>query len=88
VAENTPAPFHRSDRLLRNITWSIIGLAIASIVSLLIARAVGISDFSVGVWPGIALLPLIGLPIGILLLVAQLVVSAVRRSRAAKDAAE
>jgi hypothetical protein len=88
VAENTTAPFHRSDRVLRTVTWSIIGLAIASIVALLIARAAGFSDFSAGVWPTIALLPLVGLPIGILLLVAQLVVSAVRRSRAAKDAAE
>jgi hypothetical protein len=39
-------------------------------------------------WPSVALLPSIALPAFLLLFIAQLVVSAVRRSRAAKDASE
>jgi uncharacterized membrane protein YiaA len=88
VAENAAVPVHRSDRILRNVTWSVIGLAIVSIIALLLGRVFGANDYSVGLWPAVALLPLVGLPIGFLLLVAQLVVSAVRRSRAAKDATE
>jgi hypothetical protein len=88
VADNPAAQVNRSDRVLRNVTWSVIGLAILAIAALLIGRGVGLTDFSTGVWPAVAVLPLIGLPIGFLLLVAQLVVSAVRRSRAAKDAGE
>ena len=43
-------------------------------------------EFTSGVWAWVTMLPLISLPIGFGLIVALLIVSAVRRSRAAKHA--
>jgi hypothetical protein len=88
VPENTPAPVHRSDPVLRNVTWAVLALAIASIIALLVGRLVGVHSFSTGIWPTVAIMPLIALPLFLVLFISQLVVSAVRRSRAAKDAAE
>jgi hypothetical protein len=40
----------------------------------------------VGIWPVVTMLPLIGLPIGFVLIIVLLATSIVRRGRAAKDA--
>mgnify|MGYP002622784230 CR=1 FL=1 len=55
---------------------------------LIIATGSGLGrdDFATGIWPMITMMPLIGLPIGFVLIITLLVVSAVRRGRAAKDA--
>ena len=65
---------------------SSIGLAILAIVALLIAGVARI-DTTSGVWLSIVVLPPIGLAIGVLLIIALVIVSAIRRSRAARDAA-
>lgn len=88
MANNTPVPVHRSDPVLRNVTWAVLALAIASILALLIGRLVGVGDYSTGIWPTIAVMPIIALPLFLVLFISQLLVSAVRRSRAAKDATE
>jgi uncharacterized membrane protein len=66
----------------------IIVLSLASFVAVIIATASGLErgDFAVGIWPAVTVLPLIGLPIGFVLIITLLVVSAVRRGRAARDA--
>ena len=65
---------------------SSIGLAILAIVALLIAGIARI-DTTSGVWLSVVVLPPIGLAIGVLLIIALVIVSAIRRSRAARDAA-
>ena len=65
---------------------SSIGLAILAIVALLIAGVARI-DTTSGIWLSVVVLPPIGLAIGVLLIIALVIVSAIRRSRAARDAA-
>ncbi len=64
---------------------SSIGLAILGILALLIGQSMHV-DFSKGIWLTVKVLPAIGLTIGVLLLIARIIVVAVKRSRAAKDA--
>jgi len=80
-----------SNRLERTLAYMVAGvilLSLASFVALIIGTASGLErgDFAVGIWPVVTIMPLIGLPIGFVLIIVLLVVSAVRRGRAAKDA--
>lgn len=61
---------------------AIIGLSIIAIVVVLIAGP-GQAD---GIWPIIFVLPIVGLPIGFVLIIVLLVLSTVRRGRADRDA--
>ncbi len=63
---------------------AVIGLSVLAILAVLIAGAAGIST-GTGIWVAIALLPLIGLPVGLLLIIAFIVVNAVNRSRHARS---
>jgi hypothetical protein len=63
-----------------------IGLSVLAIVAIIAGTGLGVRDFDEGVWPTILVLPTIGLPLGFVLLVALIVMSAVRKSRAARDA--
>ena len=74
----------RAERTLGIMAAAIIGLSLLAIVAILLAGAAGLST-GPGNWVTIALLPLIGLPIGLLLIIAFIVVSAVRRSREARS---
>ncbi len=64
---------------------SSIGLAVLSIFAILIAT-IAQADLSGGLWPVVRVLPLVGLPIGFLMLISLIVISAIRRGREAKDA--
>lgn len=69
---------------------SIVGVSIAAFLAVIIATAAGLTakDFAGGVWPAVFTLPLVGLPIGFLLIVALLITTGLRRSREARaDAA-
>jgi len=77
---------HRTERVLAYMVASSIGLAILAIVALLIAGVARI-DTTSGIWLSVVVLPPIGLAIGVLLIIALVIVSAIRRSRAARDAA-
>jgi len=75
-------PVRRLDRIL---AYMSLGLAIVSIVcffAIIIARPAGVTDFSQGIWPLIAVLPLIALPVAFLMIVALLIMTFVRRARA------
>ena len=65
---------------------SSIGLAILAIVALLIAGLARV-DTSSGVWLTVLVLPPIGLVFGVAFIIALVIVSAIRRGRAARDAA-
>lgn len=76
---------HRTERVLAYMVASAMGLAILAILSLLIANLAGV-DTTQGIWLTILVLPPIGLTLGVAFVIAFLVVSAVRRSRTARDA--
>lgn len=61
-----------------------VGLSIAAFLAVMIGTLAGAGandGFSQGIWPLVLVLPLIGLPIGFILLVTLLIVNGVRRAR-------
>ena len=73
----------RIDRVLAAMVASIIGLSLICFTALLIASAVGVkgADFAQGIWPTVAALPLIGLPIGFVMLIILVVLNWSRRRK-------
>ena len=86
MAKNNPVDVNRNERILAYMLASAIGLSILAIIAILVGTGVGVRDFDEGIWPTIIMLPNIGFPLGIILLVVLVVVSARRKSRAARDA--
>ena len=86
MANNNPVDVNRNERILAYMLASAIGLSVLAIIAILAATGLGVRDFDEGIWPAIIILPSIGFPIGIILLVVLVVVSARRKSRAARDA--
>ena len=65
-----------------------MGLSILAFVAVIIGTATGAGadgGFGRGVWPIVLTLPLFGLPLGFLLIIALLVMTGVRRSREARQ---
>jgi hypothetical protein len=79
-------PGSRLQRALAVMAVTVIGLSAVAIVVLLICQASGVpaSAFSSGILQLVGLLPLPGLTIGLLLVIALIVVNVVARSRAAR----
>lgn len=88
VATETPITDHRGERILAFMVASAIGLSILAFLAVIVGTAFGITDFSGGVWPVAIVLPAIGLPIGLLLMIALIIVSGLRRGREARDASK
>ena len=67
---------------------AVVGLSIVAFFAVIIGTFAGMKgpDFAVGMWPAVAYLPLIGLPIGFLLIVTLLILSIRRRGREAANA--
>lgn len=86
MAQSSPVSAHRVERVLAYMIAAAVALSIIAFLAVIIGTATGVRDFGEGLWPTVIMLPLIGLPIGFVLLVALLVVSAVRRGRETKDA--
>lgn len=83
-----PVPVSRLQRALWAMVGSILGIGIVAIAALLIGEAVtpiSISD-NTGVWAVVALIPNIALPIGFVLMIVLLIMTFVKRSRAAEGA--
>jgi len=64
---------------------SSLGLSLISIIAIMIG-ALQSANFAEGIWPTVAVLPLIGLPFTFILIIVFFVVTAIRRSRASRDA--
>jgi uncharacterized membrane protein len=90
VPEESFVMSSRIERVLAYMVASIVVLSLVAFVALIAATALGLErdDFAQGIWPVVTILPLIGLPIGFVLIIVLLVVSAVRRGRAARDAGQ
>ncbi len=67
---------------------AIVGLSILAFLAVIIGTYSGLDakDFASGIWPAVYTLPLIGLPIGFVLIIVLLVISARRRAREARTA--
>jgi uncharacterized membrane protein len=81
---------NRLERVLAYIILGIVALSLICFVAIIVATATGMSreDFAAGLWPMVSVIPLFGLPLGMILIVALLLVSIRRRGRAAKDAVQ
>ena len=89
MSTRTPGPDLPVRRIDRILAYMALGLTVLSIVcffAVILARPFGVTDFSAGVWPVVVVLPLIALPIAFALIVALLIMSFVRRSRANQGA--
>jgi uncharacterized membrane protein len=87
VTTQPPQSASRIERVLAYMVAAVVGLSILAFVAVLIGTSAGVGNndgFSHGVWPFVLTLPLLGLPVGFVLLIALLVISAVRRSREAR----
>ena len=84
MANDTPVPLNRIERILRNMIASSAGLSILAILATIVAGFARI-DVSQGIWPVVLVLPFIGLTFAFLLVIAFLVVSIVRRRRLARE---
>jgi sterol desaturase/sphingolipid hydroxylase (fatty acid hydroxylase superfamily) len=83
-------PVSRLQRSLMYMAGSILGLGIIAIVALLIGEATlkaAIFESS-PFWSVAAFLPEVAIPLGFLLFIALIVVTYVRRARAARDASK
>jgi cytosine/uracil/thiamine/allantoin permease len=86
------APARNATTLERTLAFAVvssIGLSVIAILAVLIGAASGAAanhGFEQNFWPTVRILPAIGLPLGFVCLLTLLVLGAVRRSRAAKDA--
>lgn len=79
-------PVRRLDRILAFTALGLAALSVICFFAIIIGSAAGMDqkDFAVGVWPLAAAIPLWGLPIAFVLIIALLVTSFVRKGRAAK----
>ena len=79
-------PVRRIDRILAYMALGLTVLSIVCFFAVILARPLGIKDFSEGLWPLVVVLPLVALPIAFVMIVVLLIMSFVRRSRAGKGA--
>ncbi len=86
MPNDAPITSQRLERILAFMVASSIGLSIVCILSVIIGTAVGVKNFGEGIWPIAIVLPAPGLLIGLVLIIALIVISGIRRGREAKDA--
>ena len=89
MSTRTPGPDLPVRRIDRVLAFMALGLTVVSIVcffAVILARPAGVTDFSVGIWPLVVVLPLLALPIAFVMIVTLLIMSFVRRSRLNKGA--
>ena len=83
MANDTPVPLNRIERILRNMIASAAGLSIVAIVATIVAGFSRI-DVNQGIWPVVVVLPFVGLLLAFVLILAFLIVVVVRRRRLAR----
>jgi hypothetical protein len=81
MAKSTAVPLNRTERVLAFVLAAVTGLTIVAIVALLVARAAHVADLGSGVWPVVAILPLVGLPAALVLAIVLIIVMNTRRRR-------
>ena len=69
----------------RSPRWAWRPLAIVCFFAVILARPLGVTDFSEGIWPLIVVFPAIALPLAFVMIVVLLIMSFVRRARANRE---
>ncbi len=82
MADNSAVRLNRTERILAFVLAAVAALSIIGILAVFIGRITG-ADLSSGVWPVIAVLPFIGLPIALVLAIVFIFVTGTRRRRLA-----
>lgn len=85
MAQDTPISDNRGERILAFMVASAVALSIIAFLSIIIGTAAGVRNFGEGAWPVVIFLPQIGLPLGLILMIALIVMSWRRRGRDAKN---
>ncbi|MDO9397204.1 MAG: hypothetical protein Q7T71_11710 [Herbiconiux sp.] len=81
-AEKTPPS--RAERSLTFMVAAAIGLSVLAFLATIVGTLAGVRNFGEGLWPTVILLPLIGLPIGLVFMIVLLIISTRRRLRDAR----
>ncbi|WP_300267371.1 multidrug ABC transporter ATPase [Microbacterium sp.] len=78
-------PVRRVDRILAFTALTLAALSVICFFAIIIGSAMGMNQtaFGEGVWPLVAAIPLWGLPLAFILIITLLVMSFVRKGRAA-----
>lgn len=78
--EQTP-PATLLERTLSILMLVIVGLSVACFLAVIVGTATGMTapDFESGIWPIVMILPLFGLPIAFIMIIAVLILNARRR---------
>lgn len=84
MANDTPVPLNRIERVLRNMIASAAGLSILAILATIVANLSGVNTRE-GAWLMVAVLPFIGLTLAFVLMIVFTIVSILRRRRLARD---
>ncbi|UJP10457.1 multidrug ABC transporter ATPase [Microbacterium sp. KUDC0406] len=79
-------PVRTIDKILAYTALGLAGASVLCFFAIIIGTATGMSQeaFAHGAWPFIAGLPLYGLPLAFVMIIALLIMSFVRKGRAAK----
>ncbi len=85
MADKAPETPDRLERIFASMVAAIIGLSLLCFVVLLVAGLMG-TRMSEGLWPVLAWIPYVGLPVGFVLIIILLLLGVRRRGKAAKDA--
>ncbi|KDA05947.1 multidrug ABC transporter ATPase [Microbacterium sp. CH12i] len=79
-------PVRRVDRILAFTALTLAALSVICFFAIIIGSALGMdqSAFGTGAWPLVAAIPLWGLPLAFVMIITLLVMSFIRKGRAAK----
>jgi hypothetical protein len=85
VTDKQTSAVRSSERIIAYMIVGIIGVSLLCFAAFLIASLVGVRGeaLSQGVWPAVVIFPLIGLPIGLVLIIVLLFMNLRRRAREA-----
>ncbi len=86
MAQDTSISGNRGERILAFMVASAVGLSIIAFLTIIIGTASGVTNFGEGLWPVAIVLPSIGLPLGLILMIILIVMSGIRRGRESRDA--
>jgi hypothetical protein len=81
VKPQEPAGIGRAERTLAYMFIAIIAVTVLAFLAILLAPVLGVREYTGPVWQFVFAVPLVGLPIAFLMMIAMLVVG-VRRRRA------
>ena len=79
-------PVRRTDRVLAFSALTLAALSVICFFAIIIGSAIGMDQesFGSGIWPLVAAIPLWGLPLAFVMIIALLVMTFARKGRAAK----